>query len=85
MPQKKITVHLAAEEVEWLEFMARKKGTNRSRVVAAAVELYRVLGGLAELAEMTATAEDVINPSARPLSRLLRRSAVARWREELAG
>lgn len=81
--RKKITVHLSAESLEWLDQEKVLRTRTRSATIETAVDLLRVLRGLSELGAMAATAEEVANPNGRPLSRLLRQMAKQRFEEEL--
>ena len=83
MARRKITVHLSPDTVEWLDAEAVLRTRTRSAEIEASVELMRVLRGLSELSSLCATAEEVANPNARPLNRLLRQMAKQRFQEEL--
>lgn len=81
---RKTTVMLQTDIIEWLDTEALRRSTSRSKLVNTAVDVYRLLNGLSELASLSALAEEVSNPNARPLTRLMRKLARERWSDEFA-
>lgn len=79
---RRCTVYLPSEVVTWLDVEKERKQRTRSRTIVAAVEIYRVLSGFSDIAQLAAYSEEVLNPARKNLTKLLRRVRREKWEGE---